>query len=84
MINENDYEECWMTENDHLAELAEEEERRQIAIESRTCMHCGAGLPEDNEGQCGPFKCWGLKHAANNAWLSYSIVYIIFHNLIER
>ena len=56
-----------MTENDHLAELAEEEERRQIAIESKTCMHCGAGLPEDNEGQCGPFKCWGLKHAANNA-----------------
>ncbi len=67
MINENDYEDCWMTENDHLAELAEEEERRQIAIESRTCMHCGAGLPEDNEGQCGPFKCWGLKNAANNA-----------------
>ena len=52
----DDYEEYGMTENDHLAELAEEEERRQIAIESRTCMHCGTSLPEDNEGQCGPFK----------------------------
>ncbi len=67
MINKNDYEEYWMTEADYLSDQAEEEERRQGAIESRSCMHCGADLPEDNDGQCGPYKCWGLKAARFNA-----------------
>tara|TARA_B100001778_G_scaffold205956_1_gene170111 strand:+ start:33 stop:206 length:174 start_codon:yes stop_codon:yes gene_type:complete len=40
---------------DALAEAAETERLRQIAIESGICMYCGAGA---EGGACGDYKCW--------------------------
>jgi len=40
---------------DALAEQAETERLRQIAIQSGICMYCGAGA---EGGACGDYKCW--------------------------
>ena len=40
---------------DALAEAAETERLRQIAIQSGICMYCGAGA---EGGACGDYKCW--------------------------
>lgn len=40
---------------DALAEAAETERLRQIAIQSGICMYCGAGA---EGGACGDHKCW--------------------------
>ena len=40
---------------DALAEQAETERLRQIAIQAGVCMYCGAGA---EGGACGDYKCW--------------------------
>jgi len=40
---------------DGLAEAAETERLRQIAIQAGVCMYCGAGA---EGGACGDYKCW--------------------------
>ena len=40
---------------DALAEQAETERLRQIAIQAGICMYCGAGA---EGGACGDYKCW--------------------------
>ena len=40
---------------DGLAEAAETERLRQIAIQAGICMYCGAGA---EGGACGDYKCW--------------------------
>ena len=40
---------------DALAEQAETERIRQIAIQAGVCMYCGAGA---EGGACGDYKCW--------------------------
>jgi|TARA_B100000073_G_scaffold48580_1_gene35833 hypothetical protein len=40
---------------DSLAEQAETERLRQIAIEAGICMYCGVGA---EGGACGDYKCW--------------------------
>ena len=40
---------------DSLAEAAETERLRQIAIQAGICMYCGAGA---EGGACGDYKCW--------------------------
>jgi hypothetical protein len=40
---------------DALAEAAETERLRQIAIQAGVCMYCGAGA---EGGACGDYKCW--------------------------
>jgi len=40
---------------DSLAEQAETERLRQIAIQAGICMYCGTGA---EGGHCGDYKCW--------------------------
>ena len=40
---------------DALAEQAETERIRQIAIQAGVCMYCGTGA---EGGACGDYKCW--------------------------
>tara|TARA_X000000368_G_scaffold290394_1_gene230699 strand:+ start:4351 stop:4524 length:174 start_codon:yes stop_codon:yes gene_type:complete len=56
MAEEKDYvDEAMDQMMDALAEAAETERLRQIAIQSGICMYCGAGA---EGGACGDYKCW--------------------------